>query len=226
VLKSAGLNFGILGKEERCTGDPARRTGNEYLYQILAEANVETLNGAGIKKIVTACPHCLNTIKNEYPQFGGNFEVVHHSQFISGLLKSGELKLEEGVDKQSITFHDPCYLGRYNDVYDAPREVIEGLGNIEYTEMRRSRNKALCCGGGGGRAFMEEKVGKKMSHNRLNDVIETGCGTLGAGCPFCITMFEDAVRSTGNEEKVRVEDIAELVAARLPKPPAVEEREA
>jgi Fe-S oxidoreductase len=217
VLKSAGLNFGILGKDERCTGDPARRTGNEYLYQILAEANVETLNSAGIKKIVTACPHCLNTIKNEYPQFGGNFEVVHHSQFISGLLKSGELKLEEGTDKKSITFHDPCYLGRYNDVYDAPREVIEGLGGVEYTEMRRSRNKALCCGGGGGRAFMEEKVGKKMSHNRLNDVIETGCGTLGAGCPFCITMFEDAVRSTGNEEKVRVEDIAELVAARLPK---------
>jgi Fe-S oxidoreductase len=146
VLQGAGLNFGILGKEERCTGDPARRTGNEYLYQILAEANVETLNNAGIKQIVTACPHCLNTIKNEYPQFGGNFEVVHHSQFISGLIKSGQLQLAEGVDKKSITFHDPCYLGRYNDVYDAPREVIRGLGGVEYTEMRRSRNKALCCG--------------------------------------------------------------------------------
>ena len=217
VLKSAGINFGILGKEERCTGDPARRTGNEYLYQILAEGNVETLNNAGIKKIVTACPHCLNTIKNEYPQFGGNFEVVHHSQFISGLVKSGQLKLEEGTDKKSITFHDPCYLGRYNDIYDEPREVLQGLGGVELTEMRRSRNKALCCGGGGGRAFMEEKVGTKMSHNRLNDVLETGCGTLGASCPFCITMFEDAVRSTGNEEKVQVEDIAELVAARLPK---------
>lgn len=218
VLKSAGINFGILGKEERCSGDPARRTGNEYLYQLLAEGNVETLNNAGIKQIVTACPHCLNTIKNEYPQFGGNFEVVHHSQYISGLIKSGQLQLADGVDKQSITFHDPCYLGRYNDVYDEPREVIRGLGGVEFTEMRRSRNKALCCGGGGGRAFMEEKIGGKMSHNRLNDVLETGCGTLGAGCPFCITMFEDAVRSTGNEEKVQVEDIAELVAARLPKP--------
>lgn len=222
VLKSAGINFGILGKDERCTGDPARRTGNEYLYQLLAEGNVETLNNAGIKKIVTACPHCLNTIKNEYPQFGGNFEVVHHSQFISGLMKSGQLKLEEGADKKSITFHDPCYLGRYNDVYDEPRDVIQGLGNVELTEMRRSRNKALCCGGGGGRAFLEEKVGSKMSHNRLNDVLDTGCGTLGASCPFCITMFEDAVRSTGNEDKVQVEDIAELVAARLPKPAAVD----
>ena len=166
------------------------------------------------KKIVTACPHCMNTIKNEYPQFGGDFEVVHHSQFIADLMKSGQIKLDEGMDKKSITFHDPCYLGRYNDVYDAPREVVSGLG-VEVTEMRRSRNKSLCCGGGGGRAFMEERIGKKMSHNRLGDVLETGCGTLAAGCPFCITMFEDAIGSTGNAEKVHVEDIAELVAARL-----------
>lgn len=216
VLRAAGINFGILGVEEGCTGDPARRAGNEYLYQVLAQGNVETLQGYGVKKIVTACPHCMNTIKNEYPQFGGDFEVVHHSQFIADLLKSGRLKLDGGLDKRAITFHDPCYLGRYNDVYDAPREVVNGLG-AEVTEMRRSRNKALCCGGGGARALMEERIGKKMSHNRLDDVLETGCGTLAAGCPFCITMFEDAIGSTGNAERVQVEDLAELVAARLPK---------
>lgn len=221
ILQAAGMNFGILGTEEGCTGDPARRAGNEYLYQVLARGNVETLQGYGVKKIVTACPHCMNTIKNEYPQFGGDFAVVHHSQFIAELLKSGRLTLEEGTDKKAITFHDPCYLGRYNDVYDAPREVINGLG-VAVTEMRRSRNKSLCCGGGGGRAFMEERIGEKMSHNRLNDVLETGCGTLAAGCPFCITMFEDAIGATGSTEQVQVEDIAELVAARLPRtaPPA------
>ena len=216
ILGAAGLNFGILGTEEGCTGDPARRAGNEYLYQVLAQGNVETLQSYGVKKIVTACPHCMNTIKNEYPQFGGDFEVVHHSQFIAKLLRSGKITLDEGTNKRSITFHDPCYLGRYNDVYDAPREVVGGLG-VEVTEMRRSRNKALCCGGGGGRALMEERIGKKMSHNRLDDVLETGCGTLAAGCPFCITMFEDAIGSTGSAEKVQVEDLAELVAARLPK---------
>ncbi len=215
ILQAAGMNFGILGTEEGCTGDPARRAGNEYLYQVLAQGNVETLQGYGVKKIVTACPHCMNTIKNEYPHFGGDFAVVHHSQFIAELLKSGRLKLEAGTDKKAITFHDPCYLGRYNDVYDAPREVVNGLG-VEVTEMRRSRNKSLCCGGGGGRALMEERIGKKMSHNRLDDVLETGCGTLAAGCPFCITMFEDAIGSTDNADKVQVEDLAELVAARLP----------
>jgi Fe-S oxidoreductase len=221
VLQAGGINFGILGTEEGCTGDPARRAGNEYLYQVLAQGNVETLQGYGVKKIVTACPHCMNTIKNEYPQFGGDFEVVHHSQFIADLIKSGRIKLEEGTDKKSITFHDPCYLGRYNDVYEAPREVISGLG-VEVTEMRRARNKSLCCGGGGGRTFMEERIGKKMSHNRLGDVLETGCGTLAAGCPFCITMFEDAIVGTDSGEKVRVEDIAELVAARLPQPAPAE----
>ena len=215
ILQAAGLNFGILGTEEGCTGDPARRAGNEYLYQVLAQGNVEVLQSYGVKKIVTACPHCMNTIKNEYPQFGGDFEVVHHSQFIAELLKSGTITLEEGTDKRAITFHDPCYLGRYNDIYDAPREVVNGLG-VAVTEMRRSRNKSLCCGGGGGRALMEERIGKKMSHNRLDDVLETGCGTLAAGCPFCITMFEDAIGSTGSAERVQVEDLAELVAARLP----------
>jgi Fe-S oxidoreductase len=221
VLKSAGINFGILGVEESCTGDPARRIGNEYLYQVLAEGNVETLKGYNVKKIVTACPHCMNTLKNEYPQFGGDFEVVHHSQFISGLIKSGQLKLADGVDKKSLTFHDPCYLGRYNDVYDEPREVLAGLGGTEFREMRRARNKSLCCGGGGGRTFMEERIGKKMSHNRLGDVLETGAETLAAGCPFCITMFEDGIRTSGAEEQVHVEDLAELVAARLPQAAAV-----
>lgn len=215
VLKSAGVNFGILGVEERCTGDPARRTGNEYLYQVLAQGNIEVLQGYGVKKIVTACPHCMNTIKNEYPQFGGDFEVVHHTQFIRDLIASGKLQLGEAIDKRSLTFHDPCYLGRYNDIYDQPREVLDALGG-QVTEMRRSRNKALCCGGGGGRAFMEERIGKKMSHNRLDDVLETGASTLAAGCPFCITMFEDGIRSTGAGEKVEVQDLAELVAARLP----------
>jgi Fe-S oxidoreductase len=216
VLKSAGINFGILGVEESCTGDPARRTGNEYLYQVLAEQNVEVLKGYGVKTIVTACPHCMNTLKNEYPQFGGDFAVVHHSQFISDLLKTGRLQLADGVDKRSITFHDPCYLGRYNGVFDEPRAVLAGLGDADLREMRRSHNKSLCCGGGGGRAFMEERIGKKMSHNRLNDVLETGAETLAAGCPFCITMFEDGIRTCGVEERVHVEDIAELIAARLP----------
>lgn len=215
VLKSAGINFGILGVEESCTGDPARRAGNEYLYQVLAQGNIETLQGYGVKKIVTACPHCMNTIKNEYPQFGGDFEVVHHTQFIRDLIAMGKLRLDDGVDKRSLTFHDPCYLGRYNDVYDQPREVLAALGGT-VTEMRRSRNKALCCGGGGGRAFMEERVGKKMSHNRLDDVLDTGAGTLAAGCPFCITMFEDGIRTTDVAERVEVRDISELVAARLP----------
>ena len=217
VLKSAGVNFGILGVEETCTGDPARRLGNEYLFQVLAEGAIETLKSYGVQTIVTACPHCMNNIKNEYGQFGGDFEVVHHSQYIRDLLKSGKLRLEDGFDKRSITFHDPCYLGRYNDVYDQPREVLQGLGGAELIEMKRSRNKALCCGGGGGRTFLEENLGSRMSHNRLKDVLDTGAETLAAGCPYCITMFEDGIRSTGAEDRVQVEDIAELVAARLPR---------
>lgn len=216
VLQSAGVNFGVLGVEERCCGDPARRAGNEYLYQLLAEGNVETLKRYGVRQIVTACPHCLNTLKNEYPQFGGEFTVTHHSQFIADLLDSGKLRLRPGADTRAITFHDPCYLGRYNDIYDQPRAVLRELDGGGVREMRRTRNKALCCGGGGARAFMEERGAGKMNHNRLDDVLATGADTLAAGCPFCITMFEDGIRTAGVEERVAVRDLAELVAARLP----------
>jgi Fe-S oxidoreductase len=215
VLAGAGVDAAILGVAERCTGDPARRTGNEYLYQVLAEGNVATLARHGVRRIVTACPHCFNTLAHEYPRFGGRFEVVHHSQFIAELLQAGRLRLAGGTEQQRLTFHDPCYLGRYNGVYEPPRAVLAGLAGAEVREMRRSRQKALCCGGGGGRAFMEERLGTKMSHNRLGDVLATGAETLAAACPFCITMFEDGIRTGDAGGQVQVADLAELVAARL-----------
>lgn len=220
VLASAGVDVAILGVEERCTGDPARRTGNEYLYQLLAEGNVATLTRHGVRRIVTACPHCFNTLRHEYPRFGGQFEVIHHSQLLAELLQSGRLRLAGDPERQRLTFHDPCYLGRYNGVYEPPRAVLTGLDGVELVEMRRSRQQSLCCGGGGGRAFMEERHGAKMSHIRLADVLATGAGTLAAGCPFCITMFEDGIRTSGAAERVQVADVAELVAARLPAEPA------
>ena len=223
VLKSAGINFGILGKEEKCTGDPARRTGNEYLYQVLAEGNVETLNTAGIKKIVTACPHCFNAIANEFPQIGGNYEVVHHSQLINQLIEEGRIRLdpESAVARGKVTYHDPCYLGRYNKVYDEPRGVVSALPGAELIEMKRNRNKSFCCGGGGGRMFMEETTGSRINQNRVQEAIDTGAEVLCAACPFCMTMFEDGIRGVNAEETFQVRDIAELVAASLMKPSTV-----
>ncbi len=211
IFKEAGVRFAILGKEESCCGDPARRPGNEYLFQIMAQANIEVLNTYGVRKIVTQCPHCFNTIKNEYPQFGGNYDVVHHSEFLDYLIKSGRLQLANKVE-QAITYHDPCYLGRYNDVYDAPRAVLEAIPGVELKEMRRTRNNALCCGAGGGRMWIEEHTGKRMNQNRMQDALDTGAPTLAAACPFCTSMFEDGIKGKDAGDQIRLMDISELVS--------------
>ncbi|HLZ55744.1 MAG TPA: (Fe-S)-binding protein [Ktedonosporobacter sp.] len=237
ILLAAKVNFAILGPEESCTGDPARRIGNEYLWQMQAQQNIETLNGYGFstadsnnghnghasgngstavatkhRTIITACPHCFNTIKNEYPQLGGNYEVVHHTVFIDSLMTSDKLKLPEGFDKRKLTYHDPCYVGRYNDVYDEPRRVLSVLNSNGVTEMRRHRNKSFCCGGGGGRVWMEEKIGKRVNQTRINEALETKAEVLAAACPFCITMFEDGVKGVEAEDQMKIEDIAEIIA--------------
>jgi Fe-S oxidoreductase/nitrate reductase gamma subunit len=219
VLKAAGVKFAILGKEESCSGDPARRAGNEYLYQILAQANIERLKQYTPKRIVASCPHCFNTLKNEYPQLDGAFDVVHHSQLIQELIDTGRLEVPAGtLDSQGMAYHDPCYLGRYNQVYDQPRDV---LNKVEggYVELPRCRDRGFCCGAGGARAFMEEKRGTRISHNRLNEAIDTQASGVAVGCPFCVTMFEDGVRALNVEETFAVRDIAELVAAALPDAP-------
>jgi Fe-S oxidoreductase len=218
LLKAAGVKFAILGKEETCTGDPARRIGNEYLYQTLAAQNIATLDGYGVKKVLTACAHCFNTIKNEYPQFGGTYEVVHHTEFISELISSGRLKLEGAASEGTMTFHDPCYLGRYNDVYEPQRQTLRNLPMANVVEMERSRNTSFCCGGGGGRSFMEEKTGKRISHIRLEQAMEVKPDTIVAACPFCTTMFEDGIKGLGIEERLKVRDFAEVIAAALPAP--------
>src|SRR6266581_1913392 len=245
ILKAAHVNFAILGPEESCTGDPARRIGNEYLWQMMAQQNIEVLNGYGLnvseqqhahatnghapgqsvasvagvvgvaprhRTIITACPHCFNTIKNEYPQLGGNYEVVHHTVFIDRLIADEKIKLPEGFDQRKLTYHDPCYIGRYNDVYDEPRRVLTVLNSNGVTEMRRNRNKSFCCGGGGGRAWMEEKIGKRVNQTRVSEALETGAEVLAAACPFCITMFDDGIKGVEAEDKMKIEDISEIVA--------------
>jgi len=234
ILLAAKVNFAILGPEECCTGDPARRIGNEYLWQMMAQQNIETLNGYGFKTsadhsnghvpsngvagvvtkqrtIITACPHCFNTIKNEYPQLGGNYEVVHHSVFIDRLLADEKIKLPRGFDQRKLTYHDPCYIGRYNDVYEEPRRVLSVLNTNDVTEMRRNRNKSFCCGGGGGRAWMEEKIGKRVNQARVSEALDTGAEVLAAACPFCITMFDDGIKGVEAEDKMQIEDISEIV---------------
>jgi Fe-S oxidoreductase len=215
IFTAADVKFGILGKEESCSGDPARRAGNEYLYQILAQTNIERLNHYQPKQVVASCPHCLNTLKNEYPQLGGSFDVVHHSQLIQELIDSGRLRLaREKKGDARMAYHDPCYLGRYNEVYEAPREVLTSVGG-GFVELPRCRERGFCCGAGGARAFMEEKRGTRISHNRLNEAIGTEAGGVAVGCPFCITMFEDGVRALNVEERFAVRDIAEIVADAL-----------
>jgi Fe-S oxidoreductase len=217
ILQAAGINFAILGKEETCTGDPAKRIGNEYLAQMMAQQTVETLNAYSFKRIVTACPHCFNAIRNEFPQIGGNYEVIHHSQLIDQLLTSGRIVLdpESALARGKVTYHDPCYLGRYNQVYDSPRSVVSMLPGAELTEMPRNRNRSFCCGGGGGRMFMEETRGSRINRARVNEAIQTGAEVLVAACPFCMTMFEDGIRGVGAEESFAVQDIAELVAGSM-----------
>jgi len=213
ILNNANVSFAVLGTEESCTGDPAKRAGNEFLFQMQAMTNIEVLNAYEIKKIVTACPHCFNTLKNEYPQLGGNYDVVHHTELLKSLLDSGKLTIEGGkYEGKRITFHDPCYLGRGNDVYEAPRDLIEKL-DVELVEMKRCKSNGLCCGAGGAQMFKEpEKGTKDINVERTEDAIEVQPNIIATGCPFCNTMMTDGVKATNKEDSIKVLDIAELIA--------------
>ena len=209
VLKKAGVDFAILGEEERCNGDLARRSGNEYLAQMMIQENAAVLNRYRPKKILTGCPHCYNTLKNEYPQFGIRFEVLHSTELLQQLFREGRLKTRPGSLEQ-ITFHDSCYLGRWNGLYEAPREVLRALsGGRALLELRRSGDKGLCCGAGGGRMFMEEKIGKRINAERVDDILASGAGMTAAACPFCITMLRDGLADRGSD--IDIMDIVELV---------------
>ena len=196
ILQAAGVSFAILGTEETCTGDSARRLGNEYLFQTLAQQNVETLNGYGVKKIVTNCPHCMNCLKNEYGDFGGRFDVVHGSQLVAELVAAGRVRLTSPIS-ETITFHDPCYLGRYNGVYDAPRQILRSIPGLKLTELERSRENGLCCGAGGGRMWMEEKLGSRINQTRMREIADSGAGAVGVSCPFCMVMIGNAKEEIG-----------------------------
>jgi len=210
MIQEAGVSVGILGKEERCCGDPARRIGNEYLFRELAYKNIEILNRYGVKKIVTYCPHCYNTLKNEYPQFGGHFDVSHYSVYIHELLRQGRLKAKRPLEGR-VTFHDPCYLGRVNGIYDAPREILRYIPALESKEMARSRENSFCCGAGGGRMWMHEHLGERINNIRTKEVIETGVDWVATSCPYCLTTVEDAIKGQEMKEPVTVLDLAEIL---------------
>ena len=213
ILNQINYKFAVLGAEESCSGDPAKRAGNEFLFQMQAMANIEVLNAYEVKKIVTACPHCFNTLKNEYPELGGHYEVVHHTQLLQSLIDEGRLKVEGGAYKgKKITFHDPCYLGRGNEVYEAPRKLIQNL-DAELVEMKRCKSKGLCCGAGGAQMFKEpEKGDKDVNIERTEEAIETRADIIATGCPFCNTMMTDGVKNKEKEEQVKVLDLAEMIA--------------
>ncbi len=212
LLNACNVSFAVLGTEESCTGDPAKRAGNEFLFQMQAMMNIEVLNMYEVKKIVTTCPHCFNTLKNEYPELGGNYDVLHHSQFLQNLLNDGRLTVEGGVFKgKRITFHDPCYLGRANDVFEAPRELIRKL-DAELIEMRRCKSNGFCCGAGGAQMFKEpEKGNKDVNIERTEEALETKPEIIAAGCPFCNTMMTDGVKNKDKEDSIKVFDIAEIL---------------
>lgn len=217
ILDKVGTSYAILGKEEMCTGDPARRAGNEFMFQMMAYQNIQVLNGYGIKKIVTACPHCFNIFKNEYPALGGSYEVIHHAVFLQQLIDEGKIKMNEGghYKGKKITYHDSCYLGRANNIYDAPRKVLEAL-DAELVEMKRCKSNGLCCGAGGSQMFKEEEKGTvRINVERSNEALATGANIIAAACPFCNTMLTDGVKSAEKENDVQVLDIAELVAASM-----------
>ena len=213
LLNNAGVEFAVLGTEESCTGDPAKRAGNEFLFQMQAVTNIEVLNAYEVQKIVTACPHCFNTINNEYPQLGGNYEVMHHTQFLKSLLNEGRLKVEGGKFKgKKITFHDPCYLGRANGEYEAPRDLLRKL-EVELVEMKRCKTNGLCCGAGGAQMFKEPEEGAKdINVERTEEAIDTGAKIVATGCPFCNTMMTDGVKHEEKEGQVEVLDVAEMIA--------------
>jgi Fe-S oxidoreductase/nitrate reductase gamma subunit len=212
LLREAEIDFAILGPRETCNGDPARRAGNEYLWQQLALTNIATLDELGVKKIITQCPHCFNTLANEYPQLGGKYEVVHHSQLLAELIRGGAITTKSSGEPRSVTYHDPCYLGRHNDIYLAPREVAAAAGNVQLVEMERHGNRALCCGAGGARFWMEEHVGKKVNIERTEEALATGAGEIAVSCPFCYVMIDDGVKELGKGEEVRVRDLAMMLA--------------
>jgi Fe-S oxidoreductase/nitrate reductase gamma subunit len=211
LLQRAGIDFAILGPGEVCNGDQARRAGNEYIFQMLAMQNIETFESMGAKKIITQCPHCFNVLKNEYPQLGGNYEVVHHSQLLDELMRDGRLSLNGASLEERVTYHDSCYLGRHNDVYLAPRRVVGSLAGIDLVEMPRNGTRGMCCGAGGARMWMEENIGKKVNTERSQEAIATGASRVAVACPFCYVMFDDGVKGEGKDEEVRVQDIAEIL---------------
>jgi Fe-S oxidoreductase len=217
ILTHAGVEFAILGNDERCTGDPARRAGNEFLFQMTATMNIETLNMYGVKKIVAACPHCFNILKNEYPELGGHYEVVHHTQLLNELIVTGKLKLQGGGTFQGkrITYHDSCYLGRANGVYEAPRALLEAL-DVDLVEMKRSRTNGLCCGAGGAQMWKEDEPGdKRINVERTEEVLATNPAAVAANCPFCITMLQDGLKAKERNEQVPVYDLSEMVLTNL-----------
>lgn len=211
LFNKAGVNFRILGTEEKCNGDTARRLGNEYLAQMMMQENVETLNSYKVKKIVTGCPHCYNSLKIEYPQFGGNFEVYHHSEVLEKLIDDGKIKLKENSQKSKVTYHDSCYLGRYNQIYNSPRNSLNSVVGLELLEMDRNKDKGFCCGAGGGRMFLEETEGTKININRTEEALLTNADTIASACPFCMTMLTDGVKSFEKQQDVSVKDIAEII---------------
>jgi len=217
ILEKVGLSFGVLGSEESCSGDPARRAGNEFLFQMQALMNIQVMEGYGIKKIVTGCPHCFNTLKNEYPALGGNFEVIHHSELIQQLINEGKIKTKGGdaFKGKRITLHDACYLGRANDVYEAPRAVFEILDSA-LVEMKRSRQNGLCCGAGGAQMFKEAETGKKeINIERIEEALDTNPNVVAVACPFCMTMLSDGIKNKDKEDTIKVYDLAELIAASI-----------
>jgi len=214
ILEKVGISFAILGAEEQCTGDPARRAGNEFLFQMMAQHNIRTLNGYGVTRIVTTCPHCFNTLKNEYPVLGGNYEVIHHTQLIQQLLDEGRIRLKEDgpFSGKKLTYHDSCYLGRANGIYEAPRKVLEAL-DTALVEMKSCKSRGMCCGAGGAQMWKEEEKGRtRVNFKRSAQALETGAEVVTSNCPFCMTMLSDGVKEAGREEEVNVLDIAELVA--------------
>ena len=214
ILNKLSINYAILGKEEACTGDPVRRAGNEFMFQMMAYQNIQVLNNYGVKVIVTTCPHCFNILKNEYPELGGNYTVMHHSSFLQGLIDEGRITLKEGgsFKGKKISYHDSCYLGRANNIYEAPRKVLELL-DAELVEMKRCRSNGLCCGAGGAQMFKEEEKGeKRINQERIGDAIETGASIIAAACPFCNTMLTDGVKEKEKEAEISIMDIAELIA--------------